>query len=349
MLRIARKAIAGIMLTLTLNTPIAPTAASAAPAPANGCMNQWLFNGLWRVKVTDVEPSMNGGAQAGWQVTETWRNGTAGELHPADSVLSDETLNLQTGSISAMSTTGGNLSLQSVQNNGLPPAGQEIYKQQFLASSVDPNDKPKSLDILFDNRQLSQQTSKPQFTTSHYDFHYDLTCTASGAAAQAKGGAEEMAAFHGCLNEWLNDGIWKMRVTAVKPRYVNPSDPTSGVMGWLVDQDWVNLTSRTVMPGAFDNGPIVQTSVANEYIVTKSGENASSSNTVGNEGPFPNTVVKPGGTLHQEQAFFWSPFDPTDTPVRYLVAVDAKTQNANPNWPHYKMPANFRIDLTCTR
>ncbi|MBV8172021.1 MAG: hypothetical protein JO219_08835, partial [Candidatus Eremiobacteraeota bacterium] len=41
-----------------------------------GCMNQWLFNGLWRVEVTAVEPYMNGSQQTGWQITEVWRNGT---------------------------------------------------------------------------------------------------------------------------------------------------------------------------------------------------------------------------------------------------------------------------------
>ena len=50
-----------------------------------GCKNQWMFNGVWRVQVTDVQPYVSGGQQTGWQVTEVWRNGFNQEAAPSDS------------------------------------------------------------------------------------------------------------------------------------------------------------------------------------------------------------------------------------------------------------------------
>ena len=81
------------ILTLILAFATLAIGQSTVLADANsreGCKNQWLFNGVWRVKVTDVEPYMNGNQQTGWQVTEVWRNGSSQELSPKDSVLQDQ-------------------------------------------------------------------------------------------------------------------------------------------------------------------------------------------------------------------------------------------------------------------
>src|SRR5579863_5204255 len=88
-----------------------------------GCMNQWLFNGVWRVRVTSVEPySVGGGPQIGWQVTEVWRNGTYRELSPTNSSIKNERLELTKGGIDA-----DGLSLQNVTINNFPPAGEFTY------------------------------------------------------------------------------------------------------------------------------------------------------------------------------------------------------------------------------
>ena len=87
-----------------------PATTFAEGTAAEGCVNQWLFNGVWRVKVTDISPyvSPGGGPAIGWQVTEVWRNGTTQEVAPSDSFLKDQELELGTGSILASaSTTGG--------------------------------------------------------------------------------------------------------------------------------------------------------------------------------------------------------------------------------------------------
>src|SRR5690242_2847288 len=77
---------------LVSSISFAPAPVSALSDARTGCMNQWLFNGIWRVRVTKVEPLMNGSQQAGWQVTQTWRNGTATPIAPSDSMMKDEQL-----------------------------------------------------------------------------------------------------------------------------------------------------------------------------------------------------------------------------------------------------------------
>jgi hypothetical protein len=330
------------------------SAGLAEAASRQGCMNQWLFNGVWRVRVTAVEPSMNGGQQQGWQVTEVWRNGTAQELAPSDSVLTNQKLELQNGAITANETTGGTLSLQSVTFNNFPPAGEFTYKQVFVAPNLqaDPSNKPQGLLITFNGAQLAQMKSKPQFSTSQYNFHFRLGCVATGAAANAEGGSNQLAARPGCLNEWMSNGVWKVRVTALDTYPVVLNKPQDQI-GWLVTQTWVNASGRGIVPRGFcDQCPkFAGTGVTDEYLATQGGKSGSSANAVGGLKIYskPGYDWHPGEAWTFQQFFSWGNFDPTDKPVRLLVTFDDKTQNATPGVPHYRKPADFRIDLTCSK
>ncbi len=341
-----------LLLSIVISTLCVGLAQSASLGDAtsrDGCLNQWLFNGVWRVEVTKVEPYMNGSQQTGWQVTEVWRNGTSQQLAPGDSFLDDQRLELSSGAITAKESSTGTLSMGGVGNNTFAPAGQFTYKQIFVGTSVDPSNKPKGLAIVFDAAKLAQMKSRPQFTSGHYNFHFKLDCVASGAAAQAEGGSTQLNATEGCLNQWMSNGIWKMRVTGIEPGLLSPDDPSSEQIGWRVTQEWTNATSRSLFPGDLPSGPILETNVTDEYLVTQSGNNASSANTVGNMGPFGGHEFAPGATFTFKQLFGWSPFDKTDKPTRLLVTFDAKKQNALAGHPHYHMPANFRINLECSK
>ncbi len=94
-----------LITSLALAQFLLPTPALAQTNARTGCLNQWLFNGVWRAKVTKVEPIMDGAKQTGWQVTEVWRNGTSRELAPADSSLKSMDLQL---SNSALQVEGHN-------------------------------------------------------------------------------------------------------------------------------------------------------------------------------------------------------------------------------------------------
>jgi hypothetical protein len=314
----------------------------------DGCMNQWLFNGVWRVKVTNVEPFMSGTQQVGWQVTEVWRNGTSGETSPGDALLKDQTLQLGNGVIKVTDSTAASMSMGVVGNNTMAPAGQLTYKQVFYRQNVDPSDKPRSIDIIFNGAQLAQLTSKPQFTTSKYNFHFNLGCTATGAIANAEGGSNQITATPGCMNQWMSNDVWKMRATAFSaaPPDAKPEDQNA----WRVTQTWVNITNRTVWPGGLPSGAEPQTNVSDEFLATESGNNASSFNVAG--GFYlgsRNIAFPPGSSYTFSQLFGGGGLNGNDKPIRLLVTFNTKIQNALPGVPHYRLPANFRIDLTCTK
>ena len=317
---------------------------SAGPAPASsqtGCEDQWLFNGVWRAEVTKIAPHMDGAKQTGWEVTEVWRNGTSQELAPVDTFIKDEKLELTRGEMLASASTTGTLSFQTVAYHDFAQAAELTYVQIFLDPMLDPSNKPKAVDITFDAATLATHKNKPQFSTHAYDFHFDLGCVASGAAARAQGGSTQVAAHEGCKNQWLSNGLWKMRATAVAPD--DNGDPTSPQIGWLVTEDWIALVKST---SAGD------TSLADQYLITSSGNDVASSNSTVSTltwQRFAYHEFAPGGSFTYQQNFRWGPFDPSDKPVRLLVTFDATAQNKRDNVPHFKLPADFRIDLTCSK
>ena len=310
-------------------------------------MNQWLFNGVWRTKVTKVEPMMDGAKQVGWQVTQSWRNGVSRELAPADSLMKDEQLQLSTGTLTAEGHRQEGLAF-----NTLAPSGEYSYTQTFFGpnNTVDPADKPRALEISFDGAKLATM-NKPHFTSKQYNFHYDLNCVASGAAAQAQGGSTQLAATQGCMNQWMSNGVWKMRVLSVGP---NPLGATANNQyGWRIKQEWVNVTHGKVYPGGLPDvgNHVAPTNVSDEFLATKSGNNGSSFNMAGGFAlGARNIPFLPGEPYVFEQLIVWSPFDAADTPTRLLVTFDTTTQSKvklSIPVPRYRMPANFRINLTC--
>ncbi len=314
----------------------------------NGCLNQWLFNGVWRAQITEVEPLVQSGKQVGWQVTESWRNGTPRELSPSDSAIKAEQLVLSNGGrIEAEAHRQEGLSF-----NTLAPSGQYTYTQTFFGSNMtaDPSDKPKALEVSFDGKVVGA-SNKPHFTTNRYNFDYNLTCVATGAAAQAEGGSTQLAAQNGCMSQWMSNGVWRMRVTKLTPYPVGakPSDE----IGWLVTQTWVNATHGKVFPGGLPDvgNRVAPTNVSDEFLATKNGNNASTFNTVGGfHIGQRNVPFMPGAPYTFDQLISWSPFDSTDTPIRLLVTFDTASQKKvklNYPIPQYHTPANFRINLTC--
>jgi hypothetical protein len=307
-----------------------------------GCINQWLFNGVWRVQVTKVEPLMDGAQQVGWQVTEVWRNGTTQEIAPGDSLLQDQKLELQNGSILATATSTTSMSLATIASHSFQAAAQYTHVQIFRAANLDPANKPQAVDIIFDAAKLAQFRSKPQFTTHQYNFRFKLDCTATGAAAQAQGGSTQVAAIPGCLNQWVSNGVWRARATAVAPDTGDAAGAPQ--IGWMITEEWVSLVSRPIAPG--------DTNMTDQQLTLTGGNTIASSNSAGTTMNFSQLAYRtfpPGGSFTYQQRFRQAPLDPSDKPVKLLFTFNAKTQNQKPNAPHYKIPADFRIDLTCTK
>jgi hypothetical protein len=312
---------------------------------AEGCMNQWMFNGVWRVQATKVEPFMDGAQQVGWQVTEVWRNGTTQNFAPGDFFTKPQQLQLTDGTaISTADTTTSTLSQSGIDSHGLPASGQWTAVVVFRSAkgAVDSANKPKALIISFDNAKLSQATFKPKFSTKQYNYRIKLDCVASAAAA-AQGGSSEIPAKVGCMNEWMSNGIWKVRATAVG--IDNNGDPSSPQIGWMITEDWVNLTSRPLAPG--------DTNASEQQIALASGNTIAVTNSAGaqmNWGQLMNRSFAPGSSFTYQQRFRQGGLDPNDKPAKLIVPFNATLQNARVGAPHYTVnPPNFRISFACTK
>ncbi len=315
---------------------------------SEGCMNQWMFNGVWRVQATKVEPLMDGAQQVGWQVTEVWRNGTTQNIAPGNSFTKPQQLQLTDGtSLSTTDTNTSQMSQSVIDSHALPASGQFQYVQMFRSAkgAVDANNKPKALIISFDNAKLSQARFQPQFSTKKYDFRIKLDCTASATTAAAQGGSSEIPAKEGCLNQWMSNGIWKVRATAFGPDYGNDNNPSNPQVGWMITEDWVNVTSSPLAPG--------DTNTSEQQLALASGNTIGVTNSAGssmNWGQLMNRTFAPGSSFTYQQRFRQGPLDPNDKPAKLIVPFDAAKQNVRVGRPHYTVnPPNFRISFACTK
>jgi hypothetical protein len=315
--------------------------ARAPDASSEGCLQKWLFNGIWRVRATKVEPLMDGSQQVGWQVTEEWRNGTSQEIAPGDSLMKDQVLQLEDGtSIAASASNTGVLSMTGVSSHAFAPAAQFTYLQLFRTAGLKPAVKPKALTITFDGARLAQFKSRPQFTTARYNFRIKLDCKASGEQA-AQGGSYQIAGTQGCVNQWMSNGVWRVRATAIGPDN-NGGGPQ---IGWMITEDWASLVNRPLAPG--------DTNVTDQQLVLASGNTIASSNSAGTQMNWMQLTTRtfaPRSLFTYQQRFRMSSFNASDKPVKLIVTFDANKEKLFTHMPQYKViPPNFRIGLTCSK
>jgi hypothetical protein len=305
-------------------------------------MDQWLFNGVWRVQVRKVDPQMDGATQVGWQVTEVWRNGTSREVSPGDTLELPQVLELKNGSkISTADTTTGTLSNGVVASHDFPASGQFTYVQIFRApGAFDPAVKPAAVDVAFDAAKESQYRSQPHFTTNRSDFRFKLDCQATGAAANAAGGSSEIPGAQGCMKQTMSNGIWQMRATAI-----GPDSPDGTQIGWAVTEQWTNQTKRRLTPS--------DTAVGDQQLVFESGNTVAATNSTVASLVMQKLTFNdfaPGASFTYVQLFRPTGFDATDKPVKLIVTFDASAEKQRTTLPQYTSnPPNFRISLGCSK
>lgn len=183
-LRILMFALIFAQAPAAIAAPQAQTQGGAMQVQAqSGCMNQWMFNGMWRVRVTNVAP-IPAGDVSGWNVTMQWANGTSfAGISPMDTMKQDLVLGLSNGdTLSATDSTRGNLNQQQLDFRTFPAAGQFTYTQMFLTQTADPNNKPVKLLVTFDvpKYRANHPGASAKFwrqKTPSYNFRIDLTCS----------------------------------------------------------------------------------------------------------------------------------------------------------------------------
>jgi hypothetical protein len=182
-----------VAIALCLSTPSlaattkTPAGGANQKAATQGCRNQWLFNGIWRMKVDSVaalsDPSMVG--WYGWGVTVEVRNGTTRDDYTlAYTGLTD--LDLAFADASTLSITGtaaGHGSWATFSSHIFPQASS--YKQQLafwypVNTKHSDVQKPVKFLALFDPKVQAYHAGtfhEPNFTTPTPSFRVDLRCS----------------------------------------------------------------------------------------------------------------------------------------------------------------------------
>ncbi|WP_322471992.1 MULTISPECIES: hypothetical protein [Deinococcus] len=122
--------------TLSLTLPGSVAGGSNGVAAVAGCMNQTLFNGVWRFRVLSVTPVATTFVnKPGWEVTAELRNGTAQALALGDTGFLANNLSLAFSD--ATTLPFGDWSPNRAQwdhNKTIPPGAAYSVKGQFEAT-----------------------------------------------------------------------------------------------------------------------------------------------------------------------------------------------------------------------
>ncbi|MDQ6781081.1 MAG: hypothetical protein M3Z37_08050 [Candidatus Eremiobacteraeota bacterium] len=168
----------------------APAPPKAAPGGSHqraalaGCLNEWLFNGIWRVKVTSVgpiktPPDTAGNFNSGWGVTVQFRNGTNVDLVPSTTGMGHLTLVAADGDTMDIGlTTSGTMDAQKLGYHDFPPSAQYTHQLTFLypyGTAAADIKKPVKFLITFD-ASIRNASSGPHYSTSSPSMRIDLTC-----------------------------------------------------------------------------------------------------------------------------------------------------------------------------
>jgi hypothetical protein len=170
-----------------LATTHTPAGGANQKAATQGCLNQWLFNGIWRLKVDSIaalsDPSMVG--WYGWGATVEVRNGTTRDDYTlAYTGLTDMDLAFADAStLSITATAAGHSSWGTISSHQFPQASS--YKQLLdfwypVNTKQSDVQKPTKLLALFDPKPQAYHAGtfhEPNFTTPTPSFRVDLTCT----------------------------------------------------------------------------------------------------------------------------------------------------------------------------
>jgi hypothetical protein len=155
-----------------------------------------------------------------------------------------------------------------------------------------------------------------------------LSLTLPGAQ-QGQGGANQIAALEGCVNEWLFNGIWRFRVLSLEPL------PAGGRGGWKAK---VELRNGTTANGA----ALAGTGWQGLMLVLDDGNTLESQYVEMRDKPFAQ-----GTGLVQEAVFYSN--DTAKTPTKLLLLLDPKKMNTSLKIRYSVPNPSFRVRLDCRK
>lgn len=146
-----------------------------------GCMNKWLFNGVWRLRVLSVDPaaSYNDGTQTtGIGVKVQIHNGTSKELEPDQTGLSDingRGITLAYADDNTVEPANAGGLTENFLDKTMPPGGGATVTMYFPYDSGDKTSKPTKLIIPVDQKS-EHNTAHVHYSVKDPSFRVKLTC-----------------------------------------------------------------------------------------------------------------------------------------------------------------------------
>lgn len=133
-------------LSLTLPGPAVasnPPAAGGANARASleGCLNEQLFNGVWRVRVLKLEAIKKDGETPGWGLTVEVKNGAKATITLTDAGVNGTGEGIQLAFPDATTLSTDALDVQKLTFASLPPGGTMTWQLKFYYPFGTMNDK----------------------------------------------------------------------------------------------------------------------------------------------------------------------------------------------------------------
>ncbi|AZI43652.1 hypothetical protein EHF33_13580 [Deinococcus psychrotolerans] len=152
-------------------------------ASVSGCINEWLFNGVWRMRVTKVMPIKDEAGYnygSGWGIAVEIRNGTAQTIRLADTgIVYNGAMNLafSDGDSWAKDTREG---WQDKTYAKLPQGAGFLYTFRMYPEAkmadADVLAKPPQKFLLENLKKIDSDLKNVGFTVPDPSFRVDLTC-----------------------------------------------------------------------------------------------------------------------------------------------------------------------------
>ncbi|MFN3266990.1 MAG: hypothetical protein ACK41E_09135 [Deinococcales bacterium] len=108
-----------------------PAGGTMQRASLEGCLGETLFNGVWRIKVSKLEPIKKDGTTPGWGLMLELKNGSPATIMPIDAGFDGSGQGVQLAFSDASTLNVDPMDVQKMTFASLPPGGAITHQAKF--------------------------------------------------------------------------------------------------------------------------------------------------------------------------------------------------------------------------